>query len=145
MSLFHSTERMKPVIKSHEFAENVDKNLWIIDLDLWNDFLQNFQKLFFTVSLPDTMRAWENPNSEFADSILWVKNVYLSFGVVFDCENVLYSYHIKDNTSDVMNCVMVRDNCSNVFNSYWVIQSYKIFYSRFIYNCADIWFSTNLM
>ena len=41
--------------------------------------------------------------------------------------------------------MMVRSKCNIVYQSVAVLKSYKVFYSRYITNCANIWFSTNLI
>jgi hypothetical protein len=40
---------------------------------------------------------------------------------------------------------MVWDNSEIVFNSIWIIKSFKIFYSRYISDSNNVWFSSNLI
>ena len=44
-----------------------------------------------------------------------------------------------------MNSFLVAKNSSEVADSIGVSESYKVFYSKNIVNCSDIWFSTNLI
>ena len=41
--------------------------------------------------------------------------------------------------------MMVRNHCEIVYQSVAVLKSYKVFYSRYITNSANVWFSTNLI
>jgi hypothetical protein len=84
-------------------------------------------------------------NTDFADVVWWSKNIYLSNFIVYDCENVCYSMVARENCTDLFNSLMVFKNSANIYESAGVIESFKIFYSRYIKNSSDIWFSKNLI
>jgi hypothetical protein len=73
------------------------------------------------------------------------KNAYLSTVVISNCENVLYSLSVKDNCTDILNSIATWSNSSNVYFCSGVLDSYKIFYSKFVNNSNNIWFSSNLV
>ncbi len=92
------------------------------------------------------MMHWgKNENCDYVDVVLNARNSYLSIGLVTDVENVLYSRSVKDYTKNVLNSVMVRKHCDSIFSSLSVINSFNVFYSKFIDNSANIWFSSNLI
>lgn len=86
-----------------------------------------------------------NENCNYVDLVLGSKNCYLSNTVINNCENVMYSYTVKGNCSNVYNSVQVLRNCENIYSSRSVFSSYNIFYSRYIQDSSDIWFSHNLI
>jgi hypothetical protein len=73
------------------------------------------------------------------------KNAYLSTVVISNCENVLYSLSTKDNCTNVLNSIATWSNSENIYSCSGILNSFKIFYSRFINNSNNIWFSTNLV
>lgn len=62
-----------------------------------------------------------------------------------DCENILYTYESKEKCTNIYNSLMVWDRSENVYQSNSILNGYNIFYSRFIYESRDIWFSSNLV
>ncbi|MBU0627206.1 hypothetical protein KKH82_07475 [Patescibacteria group bacterium] len=65
--------------------------------------------------------------------------------MVVDCENVLYSHNVKESSKDVYNSVMVWNNSENICFSMGILESSMIFYSKYIKNSYNIWFSENLV
>jgi hypothetical protein len=84
-------------------------------------------------------------NAEYAEAVWNSKNVYLSIIVIKNCENIAYTFYTQENVKDVLNSVMVWDNSEIVYFGVAVIKSFKIFYSRYIVNSNNIWFSSNLI
>lgn len=84
-------------------------------------------------------------NCDYAEAAWMSKNVYLSILAIGDCENILYTFYTQDNVKNVLNSVMVWDNSENIYFSTAVIQGYQVFYSKYIVNSSNIWFSTNLI
>ncbi len=115
------------------------------EYDFSKKFFLNYKEFFQSIELPALMIQSDVENANYADSINSSKNVYLSFIVVMNCENVLYSYYIKHNWKNVLNSVMVWDSCENIYFCSWIIHSFNIFYSRYIYNSSNTWFSRNLV
>jgi len=143
ISRYPKTSRIKWTIDVKEF-ENQRDNLYSSDYDFWKSFFENLvkfeKKSYFPYRI--TFQEWEN--TEYADMVIWSKNTYLSYGVVNNCENILYWISIKDNCTNILNAWMVVDNTENCYNVFWVVNSYKIFFSKYISNCSNIWFSSNL-
>jgi hypothetical protein len=116
-----------------------------MDYNLERSFFENYKKLMKSVKLPHMVNFFWSENSEYADVVNTSKNVYLSTIVISECENIFYSIAVKDNSSNVFNSLMVNVNNDNIYFSSWVVESYKVFYSRYITNSNNVWFSTNLV
>ncbi len=108
-------------------------------------FFWNFSKLIQNITFPATIKYMTNENSEYADSLAWVKNVYLSSNITFWSENVLYSFSVKNNNTNILNSVAVNSWSHNIYFCSWITTSHNIFYSRYITNSSNIWFSDNLV
>jgi len=116
-----------------------------MEYNFGKNFFENFQLLYLKLPFAALYNYAGAENSGYAFSVLNSKNCYLSFTVISDCENILYSFAVKENCKNVLNSSQVWNNCENIYQCLGVINSYNIFYSRFIDNCADVWFSTNLV
>lgn len=82
-----------------------------------NDFFLTYQKLFSRVSLPAIIFFFENENCEYADAVLGVKNVYLSFVASKGSENVCYSFSVKSKCINIFNSFLVWNHCENIYSS----------------------------
>lgn len=141
----YSQEKELNIVSTKEFFDRLDNNTdyWIeYSFDIW--FFDNFEKLYKSIPLPAVISIWAE-NCDFADAVLFSKNIYLSFIVINWCENVLYSFNIKDNCKNIFNSVMVWDSCENVYMSSWIIKWFNVFYSKYINDSNNIWFSSNLI
>jgi len=145
ISKFPKTNRIKSVVSNKDFEKNRDDliNNWI-DYDFDKNFFENYSDLFKSIDIFDFINYWLAEKCFYSDMVVNSKNVYLSFTVINNCENIYYSFSVKDNCNDIFNSISVYLNSSIVYFSSWVNESYKIFYSRFIYNSNNIWFSSNL-
>jgi hypothetical protein len=112
-------------------------------LNIENSFFENFGELFKSFKLPHMIQFLENENSEYSDVIVGCKNNYLS-NINTNAENCLYTFSIKQ-SEDIINSVAVWKHSANVYYSSGVNNSFKIFYSRYIINSNNIWFSSNLV
>lgn len=115
-----------------------------IEYDFNKSFFDNFRGLIAKVPFPNVFHIWLVEDSRWADTVRASKHIYLSQIVILDCENVLYSFFVKENSRNILNSVFVIWNNDNVYQSIGVFNSYNVFYSRYINNCSDIWFSSNL-
>ena len=73
------------------------------------------------------------------------KNSYLSIDIRF-AENIFYSCFSYWNITNIHNSFFVTNIADNVYfcSTVWN-NNYNIFYSRYITNCNNIWFSSNLI
>ena len=146
ISRFPDTDRVKNVIPNKKFEENRDNLLELgINYNSETGFFHSFDSLFKNIDMFNSCQYWNNINSNFSESVLNGKNVYLTFAAISDCENVCYSISVKDNCSDVFNSLMIQPNSQDIYFATNVSSSYKVFYSRYIQNSNNIWFSTNLI
>jgi hypothetical protein len=145
ISKYPPVQRLGKVIPSKEHQELRDNfSKFGMDYDFSISFFENLQKLFSTVPFSH-MRNENSENCEFADVVINSKNAYLSSTVISGSENVLYCFSVKDNSKNIFNSVMVWDNSENVYFCTGIFNSFNIFYSKFLINCSNIRFSTNLM
>ena len=146
ISTYPETERILWVEPFDVFSSHRDELIKFgSEYDFNKSFFDNFSLVFNQIRLPALIRYMENSNAEYCDMAAGIKNVYLSSNITFWSENVAYSFSIKDNSRNVFNCVSVWNNCDNIYTSVWVINSYNIFYSKYITTSSDIRFSSNLV
>lgn len=138
----YSTERMQHVVSNKEFENNRNDEP-SIDCDS-DDFFTNLQKLFTAIPINATIQQGANNNTEYADSVLNSRNVYLTFGTFESCSHIAYSALVTNNCSYVFNAMQITNSCENIYYSKAVDKSSNIYYSKFIINSSNIWFSSNL-
>ncbi|MCF7833844.1 MAG: hypothetical protein K9L98_02765 [Candidatus Pacebacteria bacterium] len=109
-----------------------DPQTYALDVDFNKDFFTQFNELFKNVPRPAVGQNGKNINSEYANMIQDVKNVYLSYSVIWDSENIFYSNNISK-SKDIYDTYLAQD--SNII--YECIDSTKN------YDCAFCDFSSN--
>jgi len=146
VSTYPDTPRSCPVVSHQKFIESIDQLTQSgQELDISISFFDNFNRLFHSVPFSSLYNYSAAEKSDFAFSVFQSNNCYLSFTVITDCENILYSFAVKESSSNVLNSTQVNNNAQNIFSSHCVVKSFAIFYSKFIENSSDIWFSSNLI
>jgi len=146
ISKYPDTPRVKKIIPYKEFHEREDERLKNgLDYDHNKSFLEQWTELFKTTPHPNVINYYWVENADFADEVLRSKNVYLSHTIIGDCENIFYSAQVKESCTNIFNSIVVRNTSENVYFGSGIIQSSKIFYSKYIENCFDIWFSSNIL
>ncbi len=146
ISVFPETSRSPNILSPKEFSKISSEFIeYGIDYNSEISFFENYKKLFSKVPFSALRQFPIVENSEYTDSSWWgTHNCYLDIGL-YDVENVLYSFEVKENCRNVFNSVMVWNNCENVYQSNCVVRSSFVFYSWFILDSSNIWFSTNLV
>lgn len=145
-SIFPQTERIRWIVSHDEFEEYRDKLVGVLgEIDYSQPFFDIYKKLWDSVNLPPTILFGSCENANFSDQTVSSKNCYLSYVVIRDCEDVLYSVSVKEGSKNILNSLMVRDWSDTVFYSKGIISSFSVFYSHFITNSSNIWFSSNLV
>ena len=139
MISIYPTERAHKVLKSWQYYDQIS------DLDvIGGSFFENIAQLIHQNGYPAT-NLMQTENSDFSDTTIRSKNIYLSNTVITECENIMYSFSVKDKSNTVFDSIMVRKQCENVYKSRCIIESYNIFYSNNIHNSNNVWFSSNLI
>ncbi len=146
VSRFPKTDRIKSVVKYQDF-EKVNEDIFAHgqEYDFNQSFWDNFSSLLQKVSLPSMIHFFQNENVDYGDVVSKGKNIYLCAYAVNENEDIYYSFGIKDACKNVFNSALVGDHSENIAMSCGVMHSYEVFYSRYITNCSDVWFSTNLV
>jgi len=142
VSIFPDSDRIGDVVSHSEYYK--DENQASLDYNHDMNFFDNYKKLYLQSKKPAVFHFWDTNNSEFSDQIVDSSNCYLSFVVIKDCEDIFYSFSVKGGSSNVFNSLMVWNNCQYVYFSNAVLESFNIFYSRFVNNSSNIWLSTNM-
>lgn len=114
------------------------------EFDVTRSFFDQFADLFKSIPHDRCFQMGGGENTWFADVVRGSSDVYLSNFVVYDCSQVSTSMVVRENCTNIFDSVMVFKNCDAVYGSIWVIESYKIFKSRYIRNCSDIRESQNM-
>jgi hypothetical protein len=145
-SIYPDTDRIGGVVWHKEFEERRDglTKIWF-NYDFSCNFFENFKEFFGGIQQPCTRLFETTENCGFSDQIVASKNCYLSYVVINDCENVLYSLSVKEKSTNILNSLLVRDTCEIVYYSIGILQSFKVFYSKYIQNSSEIYFSSNLI
>ncbi len=145
ISKYPKSERIWKIVKTIEY-EDIRENFtkYWVDYDFSKNIFENIRLLKQKTEFPNLSTYGWAENCDFADTTHNTKNAYLSFGATWDNENILYSSCIKWKCVNVFNSVMAWDCSENIYFCNWIIKWYKIFYSKFIMNSNNIWFSRNL-
>jgi len=144
ISIFPETERSWNVVDKKEYFKDHENTLFENNSLEW-DFFETFQKLFKDSYKPNVIHFRENENSDFSHCIFGAKNVYLSFVIGEECENIAYSSVVYNDCSNVFYSVSVFNHCANIYDCNNVSNSSNVFYSQNIHNSSHIWNSSNLM
>lgn len=146
ISVFPDTSRSPYIVSPKDFSEISSEFMhYGIGYDFNTSFFENYNKLFRKVPFSSLRQFPIVENSDYTDSSGWgTHNCYLDIGL-YDVENVLYSFEVKENCRNIYNSVMVWNNCENIYQSNCIVRSSFVFYSRFILDSSNIWFSTNLV
>ena len=146
VSRYPDTDRVGKIITPKAFEESRDALVKDgKEYDFTKNFFQNYQDLIVNIPRASTLVAGQNENAEYADDVVNIKNVYLSYAVVTDTSNVLYSYLAKDNSHNVLNSVSAAYQSENIYMCTAITSGYNIFYSSFVNDSSNIWFSSNLI
>ena len=146
ISRYPDTDRIGKVISPKKFEESretLTNNGKDYNFD--RDFFHNFQSLIKSIPIAATLVAGQTENADFADDTMNGRNIYLSFGVVTDTSNVLYSYIAKDHSNNILNSVSAAYQSENIYMSTSISSGYNIFFSKFITDSSNVWFSSNLI
>lgn len=136
--------RIKNIISIKEFALIRDNIPWK-EYDKNKNFFKQYQELLLETPLWNLIHFNNNENADYADAVFTAKNVYLSNTIGIDAENIYYSVLCYDKVINIFNSFMVNNKSQNIYQSSAINNSYNIFYSKFISDSSDIWFSTNLI
>jgi hypothetical protein len=139
-------ERMKHLVSNTVFNEQRDALLLTQDFyssNVW--FLQSLSALWYEIPFSATIQQWLNENSDYADSVLNSKNVYLSFWVFESCADVYYSVLVTNNCRSVFNSIQITNYSENIYYSIAVDKSSFIFYSKYILNSHNLYFCSNMI
>ena len=146
VSRFPSTDRMPEVVGySDYYDQGWSEYTHGIDYDESKSLFENYAELRKSVKGINMINFFNSENSEYADVVSKWKNIYLSAFIVNGDEDVMYSFWVNDESKRILNSAIISDHSENVYFSLAVQHSFKVFYSRFINNSSDVWFSTNLL
>jgi hypothetical protein len=141
ISRYPMTERVATLSPSEQFYQQANSITGTLPT---GNFWEDYQHLSKITTFP-LLLSGNTENAQYAENVWFVKNVYLGFSVVLDCENVLYSLHIKEHCRNVLNSVMVWDNSENIYSSRSILHSSFIFFSQYSYNCSHLRYCSNMI
>jgi len=111
--------------------------------ELWNDIMWDFKKLYADFLKPSRMVYPWLENSEYASHSGWAKNLYLSFCIFQDCEDIFYSYRILGACTQMINVVDASES-SQVYSSRMIESSHDISFSSNISDSNTLMFCYNM-
>lgn len=146
ISRYPQTDRIGGIEKTIDFEANRDNLVKTgLGYDITKSFFANYQDLMKHMTFPAMFTYGSNENSDYTDGAHTSKNAYLTFLTTYNSENILYSFSVKSHCTNVLNSIMIIEGNENIYMSFSIIRSYNIFYSRYIEDCSDVWFSTNMV
>ncbi len=146
VSIYPDSDRKKQVMSPTDFEQAREKLL-----DKWlaytshKSFMEQFQELFVQTPVPSFHHFSWTENCDYANHVSNTKNGYLSFHATGECEDVYYSLSTKIWSKNIFNSIMSRIHSENIYQSIGVIQSYNIFYSKYIKDSNNLRFCTNCL
>ncbi len=144
MSRYPETWRRKNILTPKEFYRQ-ENSAHFLDYDKNTSFFDTYKKLLENTPMLSRLVGQDMENCDYAESASNSKNVYLSYTVIKNCENIIYTFYAQDGVSDVVNGVMVWDKSQYIYFASGILHSFKVFYSKYIVNSNNIWFCTNLI
>ena len=142
--VYPGNERHAPFISQETFEANRE-SLPSFSYDEKKSFFDQFTHLFRAIQLPGFHHYYSVENSEYSNHISSTSHAYSSFHVTGDCERVMYSLSTKIYAKNVYNSVMTWIYSENVYQSLGTIRSMNVYYSKYIQDSHDIWFSCDLI
>src|SRR3989344_6952820 len=107
------------------------------DYDFTKPFFEQFRELFFKVPRQALWQYNNCINSEYANFIQSVKNVYLSYSII-DSEDVYYSSNI-DNSKNAIDSYNLAES-ELVYENLGCVKNYNCQYAYWSSNCIDCHF-----
>lgn len=134
-------------------SDNWDRHEHQMDYDFNQNFFEQLKDLINKQPRVFQVAIGNNVNSEYSNSIVNVKNLYLSFSCI-ESEDVFYSENV-DKSKKCFDCLSIQesDNCfwninsEKNFNSFFLLDSSNCLDSSFLYdcsNCSNCFMSSNL-
>jgi len=134
-------------------SDNWDRYKNKMEYDLNKSFFEQLNDLIKKQPRVFQIGLGTNINSEYANSIGNVKNVFLTFSCI-ESEDIFYSENV-DKSKKCMDCLSIQDsdncywniNSERNFNSFYLLNSENCLDSSFLYdcsNCSNCFMSSNL-
>lgn len=121
------------IMEASEYRNKLSNDMALdYSRDLEEDIFWAFLKLYDDFPKPSRLIYPDLYNWEYASHSWWSKNVYLSYCVFLDNEDIYYSFRVLSSSK-------------NVFLSYSVFQSSNIYQSSSVSDSNNIFFSSNIL
>lgn len=119
------------VLEAKKYTKSLFDDLWLkYWKNIWTDIISDFKKLYNDFPKPSRLIYPSLENADYSSHVWWAKNLYLSFCVFVDCEDIFYSLRTVWWTK-------------NAFNSYNIIGWSNIYCSMVLWNCHNAYFVKN--
>ncbi|MCX6722967.1 MAG: hypothetical protein NT094_02745, partial [Candidatus Staskawiczbacteria bacterium] len=107
-------------------------------------FFEQFKKLYNSVPQVSLVHYPPNENVDYSNFVRGCKNVYLSYSISTDAEEIYYSYSV-DKSKNCFDCSILNksENCyENIegvqnYNSFFISRSRDCLDSAFLFDCAN--------
>jgi len=128
----YSPEYDWKVIEANNYKKFILDDWWFFfKKEISDDIFKDFAELNKIFPKPSRFIYSWLENADFSSHVGWAKNLYLSYCVFTDCENIFHSFR-------------VLGWCRNVFSSYNIVWSSNVYNSRNIWDSHNISFSDTI-
>jgi hypothetical protein len=112
-----------------------------MDYDFGKPFFEQWKELFNKVPRQSLLQIGENINSEYANFIKDVKNIYLSFSVLWESEDIYYSNNIEK-SKNILSSYNISES-ELLYENIGSNKNYSCQYSFWSSSCIDCNFILN--
>jgi len=111
--------------------------------DISQDIFTQFTKMYDDFPKPSRLIYPSLENAEYASHCWWAKNLYLSYCVFTDCEDIYYSFKVTGWSKDVFNSYNISSS-SNIYSSSTIGNSHNVSFSRNSVDSSDLIFCRDM-
>ncbi len=141
----HSGETCVNIMEVNKYKRYILDDKWFdYAMDIWDDIFEDFRKIYKNFPRPSRLVYPSLENWEYSSHSWWAKNVYLSFCVFVDCEDIYHSFRIIGWCTNIFSSYNLT-NCSNFYYSKNFWNSNNVFFSSSWYNCHDLIFCKDMI
>ena len=115
--------------------------IYAMDYDFSKPFFTQWKELFDKVPRQGLLQVGENINSEYANFVKDVKNVYLSYSIMWESEDIYYSSNAEKSKNILDTYNIVESNF--IYQNIGVSKNYSCQYSYWSSNCINCNFIYN--
>lgn len=131
------------VIDANNYRIQLVDDLWFkYSKEIWPDIFDDFLKLYNDFPKPSRLVFQWVENGDFSSHVGTSKNLYLSYCVFSECEDIYYSLKITD-SKNVFDSYHIASS-SNIYSSHTIGTSHDVSFSRNSVDCSGLLFCSDM-